>query len=199
MCSSDLNVGKSSLLNALAGSDVAIVTPIAGTTRDKITETIQVEGIPINIIDTAGIRNDAEADGEVERIDIAAKYPGRIVELPIHEGDLVQAQRIDVYRDRPIRGHHVTHTRYRARANGVGHANCPGIDDRVDHGREFDEDPCVTDAAHTDVIETPVHRPSACRSFWWMPPKPPFDITRTTSPSVASRATVSTMPSTSGT
>ena len=45
------NVGKSSLLNALAGSDVAIVTAIAGTTRDKITETIQVEGIHINIID----------------------------------------------------------------------------------------------------------------------------------------------------
>ena len=68
------NVGKSSLLNALAGSDVAIVTPIAGTTRDKITETIQVEGIPINIIDTAGIRNDAETDGEVERIGISRTW-----------------------------------------------------------------------------------------------------------------------------
>ena len=68
------NVGKSSLLNALAGSEVAIVTPIAGTTRDKITETIQVEGIPINIIDTAGIRNDAEADGEVERIGISRTW-----------------------------------------------------------------------------------------------------------------------------
>ena len=68
------NVGKSSLLNALAGSDVAIVTPIAGTTRDKITETIQVEGIPINIIDTAGIRNDTEADGEVERIGISRTW-----------------------------------------------------------------------------------------------------------------------------
>ncbi len=68
------NVGKSSLLNALAGSDVAIVTPIAGTTRDKITETIQVEGIPINIIDTAGIRDDAEADGEVERIGISRTW-----------------------------------------------------------------------------------------------------------------------------
>ncbi len=68
------NVGKSSLLNALAGSDVAIVTPIAGTTRDKITETIQVEGIPINIIDTAGIRNDADADGEVERIGISRTW-----------------------------------------------------------------------------------------------------------------------------
>ena len=64
------NVGKSSLLNALAGSDVAIVTPIAGTTRDKVSETIQIEGIPLNIVDTAGIRTIDEAVDVVERIGI---------------------------------------------------------------------------------------------------------------------------------
>ena len=50
------NVGKSSLLNRLAGEEVAIVTPIAGTTRDRIKESITIGGVPMHIIDTAGLR-----------------------------------------------------------------------------------------------------------------------------------------------
>ncbi|HMS26609.1 MAG TPA: tRNA uridine-5-carboxymethylaminomethyl(34) synthesis GTPase MnmE [Burkholderiaceae bacterium] len=61
------NAGKSSLLNALAGAELAIVTPIAGTTRDKVQQTIQIDGVPLHIIDTAGLR---QSDDEVEKIGI---------------------------------------------------------------------------------------------------------------------------------
>jgi tRNA modification GTPase len=61
------NVGKSSLLNALAGEEVAIVTAVPGTTRDRIAQAINVDGIPLNIIDTAGLRPTVD---EVERIGI---------------------------------------------------------------------------------------------------------------------------------
>ena len=63
------NVGKSSLLNRLAGEEVAIVTPIAGTTRDRVKESILIEGVPMHIIDTAGLRqtsDEVEAKG-IER------------------------------------------------------------------------------------------------------------------------------------
>jgi tRNA modification GTPase len=61
------NAGKSSLLNALAGAELAIVTAIPGTTRDKVQQTIQIEGVPVHVIDTAGLR---ESEDEVERIGI---------------------------------------------------------------------------------------------------------------------------------
>jgi tRNA modification GTPase len=69
------NVGKSSLLNALAGAELAIVTPIPGTTRDRVSETIQIEGVPLHVIDTAGLRADHEhAADEVERIGIGRSW-----------------------------------------------------------------------------------------------------------------------------
>jgi len=67
------NAGKSSLLNALAGAELAIVTPIAGTTRDVVQQTIQIEGVPLHVIDTAGLREHPEVD-EVERIGIARAW-----------------------------------------------------------------------------------------------------------------------------
>lgn len=59
------NVGKSSLLNRLAGEDVAIVTPIAGTTRDAIRQHLEIEGVAVHVIDTAGLR---DTQDEVELI-----------------------------------------------------------------------------------------------------------------------------------
>ena len=65
------NAGKSSLLNALAGAELAIVTPVPGTTRDVVRQTIQIEGVPLHVVDTAGLREGADA---VERIGIARAW-----------------------------------------------------------------------------------------------------------------------------
>lgn len=65
------NVGKSSLLNQLAGNEVAIVTPVAGTTRDTVREEIDIQGVPFHIIDTAGLR---ETACEVEQIGISRTW-----------------------------------------------------------------------------------------------------------------------------
>jgi tRNA modification GTPase len=65
------NVGKSSLLNRLAGEDLAIVTAIAGTTRDAIRLSVDVHGVPLHIIDTAGLRDSYDA---VEQIGIARAW-----------------------------------------------------------------------------------------------------------------------------
>lgn len=65
------NAGKSSLFNALAGAELAIVTPIAGTTRDKVQQTIQIEGVPVHVIDTAGLR---DSDDEIEKMGISRAW-----------------------------------------------------------------------------------------------------------------------------
>jgi tRNA modification GTPase len=65
------NVGKSSLLNRLAGEERAIVTAVPGTTRDALRETILIDGVPINVVDTAGLRT---TDDEVERLGVARTH-----------------------------------------------------------------------------------------------------------------------------
>ncbi len=65
------NVGKSSLLNRLAGYDAAIVTEIAGTTRDTVREAIQIQGVPVHVIDTAGLR---DTEDPVEKLGIARTW-----------------------------------------------------------------------------------------------------------------------------
>ncbi len=65
------NVGKSSLLNALAGAELAIVTEVAGTTRDRLRESIQIEGVPLHVIDTAGLR---DTEDRVESIGVQRSW-----------------------------------------------------------------------------------------------------------------------------
>lgn len=74
------NVGKSSLLNAIFGHDIAIVTDIAGTTRDRIRETLDIDGVPILITDTAGLR---ETTDTIEAIGIERSWQA------IAEADLI--------------------------------------------------------------------------------------------------------------
>jgi tRNA modification GTPase len=65
------NAGKSSVLNALAGAELAIVSAVPGTTRDVVAQTIQIEGVPVHVADTAGLRDSSD---EVERIGIARAW-----------------------------------------------------------------------------------------------------------------------------
>lgn len=76
------NAGKSTLLNRLVGTDRAIVTPIPGTTRDIVRETIEIGGLPVTIADTAGLRSDAEL---VEAIGIErARAAARAADLVLY-------------------------------------------------------------------------------------------------------------------
>ena len=111
------NVGKSSLLNRLAGEEVVIVTPIPGTTRDAIRQTIQVEGVPIHLVDTAGLRptsDTVEAIGiertwtAIQRADLALLVADAgagiqkedeeiLARLPEHLPRIVVLNKIDLY------------------------------------------------------------------------------------------------------
>jgi tRNA modification GTPase len=87
------NAGKSSLLNALAGAELAIVTPIAGTTRDKVQQTIQIEGVPIHVVDTAGLRSSEDV---VEQVGIARAWEAiALADAVIFLHDLTRCDAID--------------------------------------------------------------------------------------------------------
>ncbi len=87
------NAGKSSLLNALAGAELAIVTPIPGTTRDRVEQTIQIDGIPVHVVDTAGLR---ESQNDVEKIGIARAWEAiGAADAVVFLHDLTQARAPD--------------------------------------------------------------------------------------------------------
>lgn len=77
------NVGKSTLLNALAGQDLAIVSDIAGTTRDRIEQTVQLFGFPLLLVDTAGLREQTERIDPIEKLGIGRSWKA------IEQADLI--------------------------------------------------------------------------------------------------------------
>ena len=117
------NVGKSSLLNRLAGEERAIVTPVPGTTRDALREPIQIEGVPLVLVDTAGLRDSAD---QIERLGMARTHEelGRAdIVIVVHETGsrdaitpplAAEAARIDVYNKIDL------HPGFRAPAGALG-------------------------------------------------------------------------------
>ncbi len=100
------NVGKSSLLNRLAGDERAIVTPVAGTTRDAVREPIEIEGVPIMLVDTAGLHVSpdeierlgmARTRSELARADLVLAVFEAGSEAPLEEALPAAAARIDVF------------------------------------------------------------------------------------------------------
>ncbi len=115
------NVGKSSLLNRLAGADLAIVTPIAGTTRDRIEQTIQIEGVPVHVVDTAGLRAPSQARDEVERLGIQRSWDA-----------ITKADAVIFLHDLAL-SDDAEHTAADARIEAQLEALAPGLGDRVLH------------------------------------------------------------------
>ncbi len=119
------NVGKSSLLNALAGAELAIVTAVPGTTRDRIGETIQIEGVPIHVTDTAGLR---ESGDEVEQLGIARSWSaieGADVVVFLHDltrlGDAeYEASELPIVERLAIRGASILHVYNKSDAAPAG-------------------------------------------------------------------------------
>jgi len=93
------NAGKSSLLNRLAGYEAAIVTPIAGTTRDVLRERIEIDGLPLHVLDTAGLRvsaDEIEAEG-VRRARAEIERADRVLYIvDAADPDAVRASRVDI-------------------------------------------------------------------------------------------------------
>lgn len=94
------NVGKSSLLNSLSGQDTAIVTDIPGTTRDLIRENIQINGIPLHVIDTAGLR---ESDDVVEQEGIKRAHK------EIEKADAILLM-LDATQNKDVNIHNILHS-----------------------------------------------------------------------------------------
>jgi tRNA modification GTPase len=100
------NVGKSSLLNRLAGHERAIVAPVPGTTRDALHEPVQIDGVPLVLVDTAGLRGDADpveklgierTRRELDSADVVLAVHEAGANAPGPEGLPEGVQRIDVY------------------------------------------------------------------------------------------------------
>ncbi|MBD3754732.1 MAG: tRNA uridine-5-carboxymethylaminomethyl(34) synthesis GTPase MnmE [Gammaproteobacteria bacterium] len=114
------NAGKSSLLNALSGRESAIVTDIAGTTRDIVREEIHIDGMPLHILDTAGVR---EATDQVEQIGIERAWKAldnadRVLVM-LQAGEAIHAEDQAILDKLP---HHIPVTLVRNKIDLIGHA-----------------------------------------------------------------------------